>query len=504
MVRIKNKTMRKIITMLLLFVATFSFSQSVPFVLPNLSDIPSATYLGTGRSFLCLENNQLYIVADTMAYTMGAPYYNSIALSGGRYANAIKSDYDIGNDLSIREAIDSIPNEIKDEIPSGKADRISYLNNDSIWSVNDDLIYEERVFDTIPVLNNTFDSDLSGWTNSGPANWLWESGYATKTFYSDVVTLSQVIDITPSGVDRTFILLFDKSASSDVLTASVNSNNYPIAGTGTFEVSGTILAGVDSIQLSFTVASFRDVVRFDNVHLGFGRFSKLDINTSSEFEDVTASNITVENMQEGAVFRNADGLLEADSLFMHKFVAGNPNDKTLVLTKNVSGGSVIGPSMINDSRESLLLIASRGSDSNLTLQGTQSIGSNRPNLVFLTAALDENDGDKWTIYPRLSSPDTALIFTNTQIGESPGSQLTIHRNGRLEMDVDYADLEDNDAAPVGLIKPLNGSGAPSVAPRFNGDSYFDYTNSKWYRAFDNEDGDGTGDGLDSDDWVILN
>ena len=35
-------------------------------------------------------------------------------------------------------------------------------------------------------------------------------------------------------------------------------------------------------------------------------------------------------------------------------------------------------------------------------------------------------------------------------------------------------------------------------------SMFDYTNSKWYKAFDNEDGDGTGDGLDSDDWVILN
>ena len=50
----------------------------------------------------------------------------------------------------------------------------------------------------------------------------------------------------------------------------------------------------------------------------------------------------------------------------------------------------------------------------------------------------------------------------------------------------------------------SGSGAPAVAPRFNGDRYFDYTNSKWYSSWDNEDGDGTGDGLDADDWIILN
>lgn len=30
--------------------------------------------------------------------------------------------------------------------------------------------------------------------------------------------------------------------------------------------------------------------------------------------------------------------------------------------------------------------------------------------------------------------------------------------------------------------PLSGSGAPAVAPRYNGDRYFDYTNSKWYMA----------------------
>ncbi len=50
----------------------------------------------------------------------------------------------------------------------------------------------------------------------------------------------------------------------------------------------------------------------------------------------------------------------------------------------------------------------------------------------------------------------------------------------------------------------SGSGAPAVAPRFNGDRYFDYTNSKWYSAWDNENVDGTGDGLDTDDWIILN
>lgn len=55
-----------------------------------------------------------------------------------------------------------------------------------------------------------------------------------------------------------------------------------------------------------------------------------------------------------------------------------------------------------------------------------------------------------------------------------------------------------------LPSPLSGSGAPSVSPRRNGDTYFDYTNSKWYKAFDNENGDGTGDGLDADDWLILN
>jgi hypothetical protein len=51
---------------------------------------------------------------------------------------------------------------------------------------------------------------------------------------------------------------------------------------------------------------------------------------------------------------------------------------------------------------------------------------------------------------------------------------------------------------------LSGSGVPSATPRFNGDRYFDYTNSIWYSAWDNENLDGTGDGLDADDWVALN
>ena len=72
---------------------------------------------------------------------------------------------------------------------------------------------------------------------------------------------------------------------------------------------------------------------------------------------------------------------------------------------------------------------------------------------------------------------------------------TLQNSGNIGTDAD-GDLVD--------YSTLSGSGVPSVTPRFNGDTYFDYTNSKWYKAFDNEDGDGTGDGLDSDDWVILN
>ena len=62
----------------------------------------------------------------------------------------------------------------------------------------------------------------------------------------------------------------------------------------------------------------------------------------------------------------------------------------------------------------------------------------------------------------------------------------------------------NTIAHLSDLTPLSGSGAPGVAPRWNGDRYFDYTNSKWYSSWDNEDGDGTGDGLDADDWIILN
>lgn len=52
--------------------------------------------------------------------------------------------------------------------------------------------------------------------------------------------------------------------------------------------------------------------------------------------------------------------------------------------------------------------------------------------------------------------------------------------------------------------PLTGSGAPAVPPRFNGDRYFDVANNRWYMGFDNENGNGTGDGLDIQDWVQLN
>jgi hypothetical protein len=54
------------------------------------------------------------------------------------------------------------------------------------------------------------------------------------------------------------------------------------------------------------------------------------------------------------------------------------------------------------------------------------------------------------------------------------------------------------------LVPQAGAGSPTVAPRYNGDRYFDVTSSKWYFGWDNENGNGTGDGYDTDDWVILN
>jgi hypothetical protein len=54
------------------------------------------------------------------------------------------------------------------------------------------------------------------------------------------------------------------------------------------------------------------------------------------------------------------------------------------------------------------------------------------------------------------------------------------------------------------LEPLSGSGIPTIAPRMNGDRYFDFTNNNWYQAYDNENGDGTGDGFDADDWIKLN
>lgn len=55
-----------------------------------------------------------------------------------------------------------------------------------------------------------------------------------------------------------------------------------------------------------------------------------------------------------------------------------------------------------------------------------------------------------------------------------------------------------------ILEPLSGSGPPVIAPRANGDTYFDFLNNKWYKAWDNELNNGSGDGLDIDDWIILN
>jgi len=107
-----------------------------------------------------------------------------------------------------------------------------------------------------------------------------------------------------------------------------------------------------------------------------------------------------------------------------------------------------------------------------------------------------------------TSPQRALHVT----GEMRVTDLTTDTPTRIvgaDIDGDFGEMTAGPSITVGsgqinVTTPLSGSGAPVVNPRFNGDKYFDYTNNKWYMAWDNEDGDGTGDGLDADDWIMLN
>ena len=111
---------------------------------------------------------------------------------------------------------------------------------------------------------------------------------------------------------------------------------------------------------------------------------------------------------------------------------------------------------------------------------------------------------------RLHLPAGTATASTAPLKLTSGSLLSTPETGAFEFLTDRLYFTQTTGATRQALayssdlNPLSGSGSPGVAPRWNGDRYFDYTNSKWYSAWDNENGDGTGDGLDSDDWIILN
>lgn len=481
----------KLILLLLLLSSVLLYGQSVPYTVDSLNKVPSMTWIGVGRIILVGENNQLYKIGTTNDFPLGGPPYKSIAISGGTYANAVVVDYpNIGNDLTLTEAIDSAAagsgdgNGIKDDLIA-EPDKLLITNYNGDYSFANGVSLADSYFDTLPLINGTFDTDISGWTNEGVADWYWEGGYLTKGFFSDTVSLTQVVPVSPVNQNRPIIFEIFKYNHETPVTVSINDDQFIITKPfGKYVFSSTLLANVDSVRINlFTPSGWRQP-RIDDIVIGIGREGLLDVDVPTEMRNVTITEKATLVQSEGILFTDDSGEIKSDSSFM--FInedSNNANDKTIVFTKNLSGGPptpdyFVTPSSLPD-RYALQVLTSRSGESDLVLHGT-SFGLSRPNLrIDYTESLTDSytESLNWVIHPTAQLTDTSLTISYSELS-NPFTQLVrFTTDGHVRLagfgadsngnNGDYSSLQNNDLTPLGKVKQIVSDSVATVNTIYN-------------------------------------
>jgi hypothetical protein len=365
-------------------------------------------------------------------------------------------------------------------------------------------------FDEFNLVNGSFDNDISGWTvpNGG---WAWtpnSEGQINKShYYGSESSIYQTISVAPASVEREVYVEFFSGTTLAGFKVIMNGDSVDVSGAGMQDALFTLDANVDTIRLELWAQASIAGASFDNIKVG--------IRNNFIWETQNAP-LVVKPHFKGVVFESENPTTYNSFDIMASFqtpsgASGYQSNKAIYLDyqdqyNSTPTGSIYHGAGINTGNQVTYTI----------------IGPNGNNWFKLNPNLNNVELNANNNRLAISSNGIGLntdvlseigVYTpDFKIGKNINTYYLMPQARPSEDGLpagDYLPVVSQDGTRAGTngwisLQPLNGSGAPAIAPRFNGDSYFDYTNSNWYRAFDNENGDGTGDGLDADDWILLN
>ena len=348
--------------------------------------------------------------------------------------------------------------------------------------------------------------------------------YNTASVTVQADTVLNANSSTFYGIPSGQVLIYDTSESEGALqvpfgSVGASARMQAAVDSWNIKVISNLLSKTVNVEPSFLTNIIRFNINTDSVGTEEGH---VIWNTEDHTLDIHSQNGTVLQVNQEMVIpvKNKSGVTIEDGMPV-RFAGTEGASGRLLVQAAVADGSYpvyynLGTTTNTIPNDSTGLVTVFGKVRGIDLDGISYLNCNDEEwedgtLLYLDPV---TEGCYTSIIP--SAPNHKVLYAAIVAAKNNGTMMVrpgLFPNIRDLNGVSIVDEAEGDVLlyknnvwtnDIYILEPLSGSGPPVIAPRANGDTYFDFLNNKWYKAWDNELNNGSGDGLDIDDWIILN
>jgi hypothetical protein len=348
--------------------------------------------------------------------------------------------------------------------------------------------------------------------------------YNTASVTVQADTVLNANSSTFYGIPSGQVLIYDSSESEGALqvpfgSVGASARMQAAVDSWNIKVISNLLSKTVNVEPSFLTNIIRFNINTDSVGTEEGH---VIWNTEDHTLDIHSQNGTVLQVNQEMVIpvKNKSGVTIEDGMPV-RFAGTEGASGRLLVQAAVADGSYpvyynLGTTTNTIPNDSTGLVTVFGKVRGIDLDGISYLNCNDEEwddgtLLYLDPV---TEGCYTSIMP--SAPNDKVLYAAIVAAKNNGTMMVrpgLFPNIRDLNGVSIVDEAEGDVLlyknnvwtnDIYILEPLSGSGPPVIAPRANGDTYFDFLNNKWYKAWDNELNNGSGDGLDIDDWIILN